>query len=114
MAHNRAMALAARGLVLSIFGTEPLTPDSMVGSMAAMEIPRARTGSRVLTMQPKPPLNLHPLQVRLFEQHRIEIPVTPFPTGTRFNLRLSAAPHNEESDYRALVAALRSEGYGGG
>jgi len=47
------------------------------------------------------------LQRRLFETHRIEVPV--FERGGRRLLRVSIAPYNDEADVARLVDALRSE-----
>jgi isopenicillin-N epimerase len=107
------MALAARVAVGNGFGTPPTCPDSMIGFMAAVEISEPAQDSRVRAVRPTEPLFLHPLQTVLWRDYRIEIPVTPFPDGRRWNLRLSSAPHNAPEDYEQLVAALGALGYGG-
>ena len=109
----RRTALAARVAVAKRFGTAPTCPDSMIGFMAAVEISEPAPDSPVRDVRPAAPLFLHPLQTVLWRDYRIEIPVTPFPDGRRWNLRLSAAPHNIPDDYARLVAALGALGYGG-
>lgn len=49
-----------------------------------------------------------PLQVRLYEQHRIEVPV--FARRTEPLLRLSIAPYTTRADVDALLAALEATG----
>jgi hypothetical protein len=85
----------------------------MLGFMAAVEIGSAAPDSPVHARRPVDPLRLHPLQTLLWDDFRIEIPATPFPSGERWNLRLSAAPHNIPEDYDRLDAALGALGYGG-
>lgn len=48
------------------------------------------------------------LQRRLFDEHRIEVPVYDW-EGHRL-LRVSLGPYNDESDLAALVTALAAEG----
>ena len=71
-----------------------------LGSLASLPLPErlARTAA--------PAPALHPLQDRLWEQHRIEVPVMPWPAPPRWNLRISAQVYNTEAHYRALAAAL--------
>jgi isopenicillin-N epimerase len=101
---GRALALAGRDLLAQAVGAEPPTPDSMVGFLAAVPLPSESESARIKVVPHKP----HPLHLRLWEKYRIEVPVTPSPGGG-CNVRISAAPYNRESDYRALAAALRSE-----
>jgi isopenicillin-N epimerase len=100
--HWRAKALAARDLVCDALGVAPPAPDLFIGSLATAILPRPPAEA------PAPPLFLHPLQAELWEKHRIEIPVMPAPNGRDWSIRLSAAPYNEESDYRRLADALRA------
>ena len=50
-----------------------------------------------------------PLQVALFERHRIEVPVPPWPAPPRRLIRISAQVYNRREDYEALARALRLE-----
>lgn len=54
-----------------------------------------------------PPGDAEALQRRLFEEHRIEVPVYEW-EGHRL-LRVSLGPYNDESDLEALVRALAAE-----
>jgi isopenicillin-N epimerase len=49
---------------------------------------------------------MHPLQARLWDQHRIEVPVMPWPSPPRWNLRISAQAYNREEHYQKLASAL--------
>lgn len=55
-----------------------------------------------------PPGDAEALQRRLFDEHRIEVPV--FAWEGRRLLRVSIGPYNDESDLDALVTALATEG----
>lgn len=96
---NRELLLAARRELLSMLSLEAPCPESMLGSLATLPLPLALR----LPGLPSP----DPLQVRLYEIHRTEIPVMPF-GGERW-LRISAHLHNSPDDYRHLAAALQSE-----
>jgi isopenicillin-N epimerase len=47
------------------------------------------------------------LNVRLWERHRIEVPIFAF--AGRLWVRISAQVYNEMSEYEQLAAALRAE-----
>lgn len=108
MAANRAMALAARGLLNERLGLEPLAPDSMVGAMAAiaLPIPPDEASTEALTMA-------------LALEDRIEVPFGPFPVRaarapgaapSRALLRISAQRYNDPADYARLADALVRRG----
>ncbi|RKH02148.1 aminotransferase class V-fold PLP-dependent enzyme [Corallococcus sp. CA053C] len=102
MASNREKALAARRRLDARLGNaSPLYPDAMVGSMACVALPDD-------SPERPAPLYLDPLHVRLFEEHRIEIPVTAWPQAPRRHLRLSAQLYNTPADYEALGDALEA------
>jgi isopenicillin-N epimerase len=102
MAANREMALAARNRLLDTVGGEPLTPDSMIGSMAAFTIPSS--------------IDPEALNLDLAENDGIEVPVTPWPVRAARDdpdappkqvlIRISAQRYNEPSDYDRLADAL--------
>jgi isopenicillin-N epimerase len=82
-----ALALRARTALAEVLDTEPVAPDpSYVGRMAA--VPVAGDGDE--------------LKRRLYDEHRIELPVT---DGV---LRASFAMYNDEGDLERLLAALSS------
>lgn len=87
---SRRLALAARRDLCDLLATEPLAPESMVAQMAAVRLPRSAPG----------------LSARLFERHRVEIPVS----GTnRDLLRLSVAAYTTRDEVDRLLAALVGE-----
>ena len=103
MTSNREKVLAARRRLNARLGNDsPLCPDAMVGSMACVALPDGAAE------RPEPPLFLDPLHVRLFEEHHIEVPVTPWPKAPRRHLRLSAQLYNTPADYETLGDALEA------
>jgi isopenicillin-N epimerase len=100
MEHNRSLALAARNLLCEFLGTEHPAPDSMIGSLAAVPLPDSK---EEMSDQ------VDPLGRRLLHDHRIQVPVFPWPRWPQRLLRISAAPYNDLDQYRALIAALEVE-----
>jgi isopenicillin-N epimerase len=100
MEDNRAKALVARAELGARLGVQPLCPDEMVGSMAAVALPDAAP------YEAQGPLFLDPLQDRLFTEHRIEVPVVSWPRRPRRHLRISAQLYNTPSEYTRLADAL--------
>jgi isopenicillin-N epimerase len=101
MARNRALALDARRLLCAAAGTPPPCPDDMVGSLASVRLPdgTAEVGWR------RP----DPLQQRLFEDWRIEVPVMSWPAAPRRLVRISAQLYNRREHYERLAQALGKE-----
>ncbi len=119
--HNRALTLAARDLLCETLGIAAPAPDAMIGHLAALPLP-ARDPK---TDSPPGAFDLDPLGLHLFEAHHIEVPVFTWTPGASANesgdpagqgpqtqrlLRISAQLYNDIGDYRALAAALTSEG----
>jgi isopenicillin-N epimerase len=92
-AEGHRLALRTRALVNEITGLESISPDSAqwIGQLASIRLPRAT--------------DVIELRARLFDEHRIEVPVH------RWNdqpfVRVSFTAHTTEADGDALVAALR-------
>lgn len=107
-AHNRALALAARRRLADALGVALPAPDSMIGSLAALPLPPAPEAG-------PPPSALYalPLQRALFDEHRIEVPIPPWPAPPARLVRVSAHLYNTPDEYDrlggALVALLASE-----
>jgi len=101
MARNRALALDARRRLCAAAGTPPPCPDDMVGSIASVRLPdgTAEVGWR------RP----DPLQQRLFEDWRIEVPVMSWPAAPRRLVRISAQLYNRPEHYERLAQALGKE-----
>lgn len=102
-ARNRALALEARSLLLAATGSEPIAPESMIGSLAAVRIfDRSDSGVHGA-------FDTDPLQDRLLFEHHIEVPIVPFPRPPHRLVRISAQLYNDRSDYEALAAVLRDK-----
>ena len=102
MATNRAVVMRGRDLVLAALGTAAPAPDEMLGAMAAIPLP-IPVGDGV------------EVQRRLYDEHRIEVPISSWPVAAALApgqvprgelLRLSAQLYNVEDDYAALAAEI--------
>ncbi|MEO0425064.1 MAG: aminotransferase class V-fold PLP-dependent enzyme [Pseudomonadota bacterium] len=98
---NRALALTARELLIDALGGAPLAPPEMIGSMVAHPLPPSRDASPPTSM-----LYANPLQESLLREHRIEVPIVPWPAPPARLVRISAQLYNELDEYQRLVAAL--------
>jgi len=101
-ARNHALLLAGRDLIAAALGVVAPAPDDMLGSLAALPLPDGSDAP------PRSALYADPLQVELFERHRIEVPIPPWPAPPRRLIRVSAQIYNRLSDYQALADALTS------
>jgi len=86
----RRLAHEARRELCDLLGTAPLGPEAMVAQMASVRLPSVASG----------------LADRLFERHRVEIPVG----GAQSDLlRLSVAAYTTRDEIDRLLAALVRE-----
>ena len=97
MARNRAVALGARRELCAALGLEVPCPDPMIGALAAVPLPNAAA--------PAAPAR-DPVQTRLFELFRIQVPVMPWPASPGRLLRISAQIYNSPKDYERLATVL--------
>lgn len=104
MKRNRELALAARRSLCQALGVAPPCPDELIGSLAAVPLPDATDGRA-----PVSPLYLDPLQDRLLERHRIEVPIVPWPAPPKRLVRVSAQMYNSLPQYELLASALIEE-----
>jgi isopenicillin-N epimerase len=102
MARNRELALDARKIICAALKTNLPCPDDWIGSMASIPISDA-------TEKSLPPLFLDPLQDRLIEKYKIEVPVVPWPAPPKRLIRISAQLYNSLPQYRLLAEALSAE-----
>jgi isopenicillin-N epimerase len=93
---NAALAREQATLLAGAWQTERGAPDALTGSMAAVRLPlrEAATTERALDLRRK-----------LFDDHRIEVPVTAF-AGALW-ARISAHAYNRPADYARLAACFR-------
>jgi isopenicillin-N epimerase len=85
----RAIARDARRRLLELPGVEPVAPEELIDQMASVALP---------------PCDGDELQRRLYDEHRIEVPV--MTRGRRPLLRVAIQGYNDERDVDALVTAL--------
>ncbi len=100
MAHNHALALAARDRLAAALGGEPPCPASMLASMAAWPAPQ------IARRFPGDFGDADPFQRLLWEQHRIEVPIIAWPDARHRLVRISAQLYNDLPDYNLLADAL--------
>jgi isopenicillin-N epimerase len=98
MRRNHELALAARSGLARMVGADLPAPDSMVGSMAAIQLPDATT--------PDPGGDLSPLMTVLDEEG-FEVIVIHWPRWPRQLLRVSAYLYNDIEEYQELGKALQ-------
>jgi isopenicillin-N epimerase len=99
MAHNRATALTARERLGAVLGVPPPAPSSMIGSLAALPVPRG-FGPAPRDGEPDP------LQTALFERFGLELLVFTWPALASRILRVSAQLYNSAADYERVGEAL--------
>ncbi|XXF76613.1 aminotransferase class V-fold PLP-dependent enzyme [Myxococcaceae bacterium GXIMD 01537] len=102
MASNHAKAVAARSYLCERLRVAPSCPEAMLGSMATVSLPESHR------VEPRGPLAMVPLQERLFDTYRIEVPVSAWPAPPRGHLRVSAQLYNTPPDYQRLGDALEA------
>ena len=99
-ARNHALAMQGRALLCEALGVPAPAPESMIGTLAAVPLWDAEQST------PGSALDLDPLQVALFEEERIQVPVMPWPRAPQRLVRITAYLYNHEAEYRALADAL--------
>jgi isopenicillin-N epimerase len=93
--HNRALRAAAAAAIASRWGTGVGAPPDLLGFMAAIRIPTPLAATAE---------NAQALHDRLYDDHRIQVPVIAF-AGALW-ARISAQIFNAPDDYERLAAAL--------
>lgn len=102
MASNHALVLVARDRVGKAVGAEPAAPDAMIGAMAVVPLPEDLPAD---------------VKARLYDEHRIEVPVSTWPVDAALEsddaprarlLRISAQAYNDVGQMDELASALRS------
>ena len=97
---NRQIALRARQKICEVLDTDALVPDSMVGFTACVELPPGDEPA------PNTPFEADPLQVDLFHDLGIEVPIFIVLDPPRRLLRISVHLYNMPADYEKLATAL--------
>lgn len=96
---NHELTLRARDLLCAALAMEAPAPDAMLGSMATLTLPFTGTPSRSAW-------DVDPLQLALYDEHRIEVPLFAWPTPETRQVRVSAQLYNQLEDYQGLARAL--------
>ena len=99
--HNHELVLEGRRVLCETLGIDAPCPDSMIGSLASLPLPEGE-GESVNDLFP-----FDRLQDRLFQEHRIEVPVIAWPAPPRRLIRISAQLYNSPPQYVALAGALQ-------
>lgn len=97
---NRLLALEARDLLCDTLKIAKPAPDDMIGALAAVPLPVTPLDN------PNLPWGWHPIQTTLFEDFKIQVPVTPWPDASHPVLRVSAQLYNSRAQYQELATAL--------
>lgn len=104
MARNHDLVLQGRDAVCRIAGLKAPAPDHMLPSMATLILPPQPAAYKGMKS-----VFGDPLQDRLVDLHRIQVPVWALPDcGTRI-LRISAQLYNTLAEYEHLGHALKEE-----
>lgn len=98
-AHNHELTRIGRDLLCQRLGVAPPAPATMLGSLAAVPLPPTAA-------PPVGPLGLDPLQIQLFEQHRIEVPVFRWSRPPLRLVRIACQIYNSEAQVRYLADQL--------
>lgn len=99
-ARNHALALQGRRILCEALEIPAPAPESMIGTLAAVPLWDGDDAP------PSSALYADPLQVALFEEDRIQVPLPPWPRPPRRLVRISAHLYNEAAEYRRLAEAL--------
>jgi isopenicillin-N epimerase len=97
---NHDLVLAGRQLLLDALDLPAPAPETMIGTLAGIPLPELPAGGR---------FGSDPLQRKLIETYRIEVPIMRPPVSPRRVLRISAQLYNEIGHYELLAGALRNE-----
>lgn len=98
-AHNHDLVREGRALLCEALGVAPTAPDAMLGSLVTLPLQDGPWTGRV-----------DPLQLVLFDRHRVEVPIVHWPEKGRRWVRISAQVYNDRADYERLAEALVAEG----
>ena len=100
MERNRNLAIEGRGIVCEALGTIPPVPESMVSSIAAVEMPgEGEVGA--MSLEGDPYHNF------LLDEYGIQVPVFPWLHHGKRYIRISAQLYNHVDEYKFLARALR-------
>ena len=99
MDHNRALAIQGRRILCRALGTSPPVPDSMVSSIAAVEMP-GEGDVGPMSLEGDPYHNF------LLDEFGIQVPVFPWRHHNKRYIRISAQLYNHVEEYEFLANCL--------
>ena len=99
MEHNRALAIQGRKILCGALGTSPPVPDSMVSSIAAVEMP-GEGDVGPMSLEGDPYHNF------LLDEFGIQVPVFPWRHHNKRYIRISAQLYNHVEEYEFLADCL--------
>jgi isopenicillin-N epimerase len=100
---NRTETLEARARIEGVLGLPPTTPSSVIGSLASVPLPAPADEARVAAALAHGP---DPLQLQLYEEHGIEVPIMHWPRPGRRLLRIAVQVYNRPEQYERLASLL--------
>lgn len=106
--HNHELVRHGRSVVSKALGTEPPAPESMLGSICTMYLPRHEP-ARAARLAARKSRYHDALQDELLAHHRIQVPVWSVAGTSDRVLRISAQVYNSREQYDYLAAALGEE-----
>lgn len=118
MARTHDLALEARDVLRGVLGTgDEGSPESMIGSMAAVSMPADGPLGGAALAEQSSPLDADPVQTLIYDRYGIEVPIGGWPVPAvesagpvRRLIRVSMALYNDRDDVERLTAALREIG----
>lgn len=108
MRRNRDMVLRARRMICEGLGTAPLAPAGLIGSIASIRLP-PRPQAAEASQRPIERRYFDPLQERLIDRWKIQVPVWAVPGTTLRLMRISSQLYNTDAQYAYLLKAVREE-----
>lgn len=99
-ARNRSLALRAREILCEALAVAPPCPETMVGAMASVTLPRAKTDSVTAKLD-------HESLTDWFRERGIETWFFPWACDGGKLVRASAQLYNDEAQYALLASTLR-------
>lgn len=108
MRHNRSLALRARRLIVNAMNMPAVAPESMVGTIASIFIPRAGPHATAST-RPAQRRYADALQERIIDRWGIQVPIWWVPGTPQRLVRISAQAYNTFAQYEYLLHALQQE-----
>ncbi len=100
-AQNHQKAIRARRVLCEVLETPPECPETMLGSMANLRIPRIPRHANGL------PWSYAEIHDYLYDHYRIQVTIHDFPHPGQTCVRLSAMLYNSDEEYDCLAQALR-------